>query len=305
MTRRQTASKVLGQCFAALLAALVLAGMATSLAQESRAQQPSDASAAQPPAPTPGEPVIGEPATADAASLIATDSLFHIVLQGGWLMIPIIACSFILVLFVLERTVSLRRGRVIPKPFVKRFLHQLREGELTRESALELCQENRSPVANVFAHAVRKWGRPAVEVEQAILDGGERTVNSLRRYLRVLNGVATVSPLLGLLGTVTGMIAAFNSIANSQAMGRPELLAAGISEALITTAAGLSVAIPALIFYMFFVSRVDQLIIEIDALGQDVVHIISAEALGKSSSSTKSVSEKAVVKERVRRSEAA
>lgn len=301
MTRRQTAHRVLAQCAAALAAAVLLAGMARGVAQESQAQRAASA----PPAASPesSEPAVPAAAPAEAPALIATDSLFHIVVQGGLLMIPIIGCSFILVLFVLERAVSLRRGRVIPGPFVKRFLHQLKEGELNRDSALELCQENKSPVADVFAHAVRKWGRPAVEVEQAIIDGGERTVNSLRRYLRVLNGVSTISPLLGLLGTVTGMISAFNAIANSQAMGRPELLAAGISEALITTAAGLSVAIPALIFYMFFVSRVDQLIIEIDALGQEVVHIISAEAAGRPASKSAEKAEKPAT--RTRRAEAA
>jgi len=194
-------------------------------------------------------------------------------------MFPIAACSIILVAFVFERTISLRRGRVIPRPFVKRFLKQLREGELDRQQALALCQESGSPVAEVFAGAVRKWGRPAVEVEQAVIDGGERVINGLRRYLRVINGVATVSPLLGFFGTVTGMIRAFNDIATLDALGRPDLLAKGVSEALLTTAAGLTVAIPAMICYLFFLSRVDRLIIEIDALGQEVVDTISAEQL--------------------------
>jgi biopolymer transport protein ExbB len=134
-------------------------------------------------------------------------------------------------------------------------------------------------VAKVFAAALRKWGRPAVEVEQAIIDSGERVTNDLRRHLRIINGVSTVGPLLGLLGTVTGMISAFNAIASAAAMGHPELLAAGISEALLTTAFGLFIAIPALIMYLYFVGRVDHHIIEIDALGQQVVHLISAEAL--------------------------
>ena len=210
---------------------------------------------------------------------IPTKDMFSIVKEGGPLMIPIGLCSFLLVAFVFERTISLRRGRVIPRPFVKRFLKQLSEGELDREKALALCQDSRSPVAEVFAGAVRKWGRPAVEVEQAIIDSGERVTNGLRRYLRVINGVATVTPLLGLLGTVVGMIRAFNNIATADALGRPELLAKGISEALLTTAAGLTVAIPALIFYLFFVSRVDRLIIDIDAMGQEVVNAISAEQL--------------------------
>ncbi len=215
---------------------------------------------------------------ADAAA-IPTRDLWSIIQDGGLLMIPILISSLILVAFVFERAVNLRRGRVIPRPFVKRFLKQLRERELDRDQAIELCQNNASPVAQVLVGAVRKWGRPAVEVEQAIIDGGERVTNGLRRYLRVINGVATVTPLLGLLGTVVGMIRAFNDIATVNAMGRPELLAKGISEALLTTAAGLTVAIPALICYLFFVSRVDRLIVDIDALGQEVVHVIADEEL--------------------------
>ena len=210
---------------------------------------------------------------------IPTKHLLGIAVAGGPLMIPVGLCSLILLAFVFERLISLRRGRVIPKPFVTRFLQQIENRELDRETALALCEENGSPVAGVFAAAVRKWGRPSVEVEQAIIDTGERVANGLRRYLRVINGVATVSPLLGLLGTVVGMIRSFNAIAVSDAMGRPELLASGISEALLTTAAGLSVAIPALIFYLFFIGRVDLLIIDIDAMGQRLVEQISAEAL--------------------------
>lgn len=210
---------------------------------------------------------------------IPTKNLWSILQDGGPLMFPIAGCSLILLTLVFERSISLRRGRVIPKPFVTRFVQQVQDGELDRAQAIELCEENGSPVAQVFAGAVRKWGRPAVEVEQAIIDSGERATNGLRRYLRVFNGVATVSPLLGLLGTVFGMIQAFNAIAASNAMGRPELLANGIGQALLTTAAGLCVAIPALICYMVFVSRVDRLIIQIDALGQQLVNLISAEEL--------------------------
>ncbi len=214
----------------------------------------------------------------ESAAQIPTKSLLDMVLAGGPLLIPLLVCSFVLLLVVFERTVNLRRARVIPSPFVKRFLHQLREGQLDRNDALHRCEQNSSHVARVFASAVRKWGRPAVEVEQALIDEGERTAARLRRYLRVMNGVATVSPLVGLLGTVWGMMVAFNSIATASAMGRPELLAAGISQALLTTAAGLFIAIPALIFYLFFAGRVDHLVSEIDQKGQELVSIISAEA---------------------------
>jgi biopolymer transport protein ExbB len=217
--------------------------------------------------------------TATAGGPIPTRSLLDMLLAGGPLMAPIVLASFILLLVVFERMISLRRRRVVPRLFVERFLLQLREGALDRGEALARCQQQSSHVARVFAAALRKWGKPAVEVEQAVLDEGERVCNVLRRYLRVINGVATVCPLLGLLGTVWGMMQAFNAIASSSAIGRPELLAGGISVALITTVAGLLVAIPALTLYLYFVGRVDSLVMEIDAYGQELVSLISAEGL--------------------------
>lgn len=221
----------------------------------------------------------GDDAAATAADgVIQTKSLLAVIRDGGLLMIPIGICSFVVVVFIFERTISLRMGRVIPRPFVKRFLEQLRDGQLSRDEAIKLCEENYSPVAQVFGAAVRKWGRPSVEIEQAVLDSGERVTSDLRRYVRVFNGVQTISPMMGLLGTVLGMIQNFNAIVQMGAMGRPELLAAGIAQALLTTAAGLFVAIPALIAYLYFISRVDRLVMLIDGLGQQVVELIAAES---------------------------
>jgi len=230
---------------------------------------------------------LEDAADASEQGLISTTNPRRIIRDAGPLMYAILFCSFLLVTFVLERTVSLRRTRVIPKPFVTRFLSQLREGQLDRQQALQLCEENGSPVAQVFAGAVRKWGRPSVEVEQGVIDAGERTTNILRRYLRVFYGVATVGPLLGLMGTVLGMIQTFNVIATADALGRAGLLAGGIAKALLNTAGGLAVAIPASIFYVFFVSRVDRLVIEIDKLAQEVVTLVSAEELQERKSRTK------------------
>lgn len=210
---------------------------------------------------------------------IAYKNLFQILRDGGPMMVPLYLCSCITLMFVFERAISLRRGRVIPRPFVKRFLHQVREGKLDRDGALELCQEKASPMADVFAAAAKKWGRPSVELEQTVIDAGDRAANGLRRYVRIFNGVATISPLLGLLGTVFGMIRLFDAISKADAMGRTELLAAGISEALLTTAAGLLIAIPALCFYLFFTGRVERLLTDIDEYGQQLVALISAEAL--------------------------
>ncbi len=220
-------------------------------------------------------------ATVEAASPgpIPTRSLLEMLMAGGPLMAPIVLASFVMLLVVFERTIVLRRRRVVPRLFVERFLLQLREGHLDRQESLARCDEQSCHIARVFAAAVRKWGKPAVEVEQAVLDEGERIGNVLRRNLRVLNGVATVSPLLGLLGTVVGMIQSFNVISTSPAAGRAELLSGGIAVAMITTASGLFVAIPALILYLFFAGRVDSLIMEIDHNGQELVGLISFEAL--------------------------
>lgn len=213
-----------------------------------------------------------------SGSTRSTRSMLGVLRGAGPMAFPIAGCSLLLVMFTLERAISLRRRRVIPKHFVKLFLSELEGGKLKPVEALEQCEENLSPISEVFAAAVKKWNRPSVEVEQAVIDAGEREANGLRRYLRLFNGIATVSPLLGLLGTVLGMIEAFNAIAASDAMGKPEKLAEGISQALLTTAGGLSVAIPAFIVYMYFTSRVDRLIIEIDSLGQKAVSAIASDA---------------------------
>jgi len=201
--------------------------------------------------------------------------------RGGPVMYVLAFCSVVGLAFVFERLMALRRSRVIPKAFVTRFLQQIREGDLDRERAMAVCQDNSSPVAMVFGGAVRKWGRPAVEVEQAIIDSGERATYDLRRYLRVFTALAVIGPLLGLLGTVIGMIHAFNAVADQAGHGAvvSEKLSIGISEALLNTAGGLVIAIPAQSLYLYFVSRADRLVIEMDGLGQELVHMISAEEL--------------------------
>lgn len=218
------------------------------------------------------EPVVSQD------SAIQFGNIFGMIREGGLLMFPIMLCSVVLLVFVMERLFFLRRGRVIPKPFVRGILEQLEQGQLDREEAIALCEENGSPTGELFVTALKRWGKPAVEVEQAVLDSSDHVTSQLRRYLRLFNAISNLTPLLGLLGTVLGMIDAFNAIAQADAMGRPELLASGIGGALLTTAAGLCVAIPAYAAYAFFVGRVDKLILEMDALVQNVVEQICAEA---------------------------
>ncbi|MEM7456273.1 MAG: MotA/TolQ/ExbB proton channel family protein [Planctomycetota bacterium] len=226
---------------------------------------------------------LDSPAAVESAEgqTVSSRRLLEVIRSGGPLMIPIGVCSFILVVFVFERMISLRRGRIIPGAFARRFVDQLKEGELNRDAATTLCNRDNSPLAQVFLAGISKWGRPAVEVEQAVIDAGERNSNYMRRYLRLINGIATLCPLFGLLGTVLGMITAFDAMATmSSSVADPKtMFATGIGSALLTTAAGLTVAIPALIAYLFFTSRVDRHVMEIDHLAQKVVNHISAEAL--------------------------
>jgi len=199
--------------------------------------------------------------------------------EGGWLMLPLAICSLIVLTLSLERLVALRRGRVIPRPFVRRFTECVEDGQLSHEEATEICEDFDCPVSEVFRAALRRWGRPMFEIEQAVMDAGDRVSDGLRRYLRVFHAISNVAPLMGLLGTVIGMIEAFEVISTQESIGRPEMLASGISKALMTTAGGLCVAIPAYLAYMYFSAKSDRYLNEIDRLCQRVVDCISAEGL--------------------------
>jgi biopolymer transport protein ExbB len=225
---------------------------------------------------------------ASQQATIRTNGLLSILREGGVLMYPILLCSFILMVFVLERLLYLRRSRVIPKPFVRGVIEQLEQQQLGQDEALELCEANGSPVAELFTAALKRWNRPAVEMEQAAMDAGAHITSRLRKYLRLFNAISNMTPLLGLLGTVLGMIDAFNSIAQADAMGRPELLAGGIGTALLTTAFGLCVAIPAYAAYVYFLGRTDKLILEMDALVANVIELTSAESQQNSRSRSRS-----------------
>lgn len=261
---------------AAMLVVLTLAGLLwqQANAQELGVAEPRQAAvekAAPSPAPAAPKGIPREP--------------IEVLLALGPFLYPLGLCSVVLVWFSIERMVVLRRGRVIPRPFVKRFFEHLDEGKLDPKSALKLCEENGSPISFIFAHGIRKWGKSSVEVEQAIIDGGERQVSQLRKHLRVINGVSNISTLLGLLGTVVGMIISFNQIATKAAMGKPSEMAHGIGLALLATAVGLMIAIPAIIMYMYLSGRVDALVIEMDGLAQTLVDAISAEGLAEQSRS--------------------
>ncbi|MCK6485046.1 MAG: MotA/TolQ/ExbB proton channel family protein [Phycisphaerae bacterium] len=206
---------------------------------------------------------------APPAADIRVQSVWDFIIKGGPLMIPIGVASLIALTVIIERLISLRRRNVIPPEFLPGLTAALKSGD-DIGAALDYCRKIPSPVANIFAAAIKRWGEPVELLEKHIDEAGRREIVKLRKYLRVLVTVGSVSTLLGLLGTIFGMITAFQTVAASaDALGKTELLARGIYEAMITTAAGLIVAIPVIISHQAISARIDRLVIEIDQMTVD------------------------------------
>lgn len=203
--------------------------------------------------------------TATVLAQAQADSVLALAVKGGIMMIPIALCSLIVVAVVLERLSVLRKSRVVPAGFERGFEKAMGEGGPDRGA--EYCQENASPIARVLGAGIGKMGFGYEIVEKHLAAAGEGEVHLLRKRLRALTVVAAVAPLLGLTGTIFGMIRAFKTVANSgESLGKAELLAGGIYEAMITTAAGLLVAIPAVVLYHYLAARIERLTREMDRI---------------------------------------
>lgn len=209
--------------------------------------------------------LLGQVGDAVETSAVEVQSIWDFVVKGGPMMIPIGVCSLVALTVIVERLVTLRRSNVIPDDFPSGLKKAMDDDDAEASKALAYCQENDSPLAQVFAAAVKRLAEPIELLEKHIAEAGERMVVKLRKYMRVLSVIASISPLMGLLGTIFGMINAFQTVAVSgEALGKTELLARGIYEALITTAAGLLVTIPSVICYHWISSKVDGLVRDID-----------------------------------------
>jgi biopolymer transport protein ExbB len=196
--------------------------------------------------------------------------MIEIIRAGGWLMLPIILCSIIAVAITLERLWTLQRRRVLPKDLAMRVWEWARDRQLD-EKHLAVLSAN-SPMGRVLAAGLANRHRSREVLKEAVQDTGRHVVHELERYLNSLGTIAAISPLLGLLGTVIGMVKVFTAITTA-GVGNPGVLAGGISEALITTAAGLSVAIPALIAYRYLRGQVDALVVDME---KEAIKLIDA-----------------------------
>lgn len=202
---------------------------------------------------------------------------YEILKLGGPIIIPIALCSVIALTIFLERLWSLHPQRLLPPQFVALLRRALRERRFDR--ARSLCEANASAIARVAAAALAHQGRDRTIVKDAIEEAGHREVARMERFVGALGAISSVAPLLGLLGTVTGMIGVFKTVvAEVKATGEvnPASLANGIWEALITTAAGLSVAIPAFLMFKYLMAKIDRDIIRLEEQTAALVDPIAA-----------------------------
>ncbi len=244
-----------------VFAALILAsGTWISLAQEDAAgpDQPAEPAAAEIPsenaASGASEPAVAAP---------KPPTVWELIVQGGIFMIPIGFCSIIVLAFALERMIGLRRNRIVPPKLLVALRKLDTEANgIDPRLAYDVCQEHPSPLANVVRAAILKIGRPHSELEKTVEDAVSREADEMAHNLRPINVAISIAPLLGLLGTVQGMILAFMVTSTTTATGtaKGQELAQGIYVALVTTFAGLCVAIPAIMIANMLEGRIDRLL---------------------------------------------
>lgn len=203
--------------------------------------------------------------------------MFDLVQAGGWLMLPIILCSIIAAAICIERFWTLRSEQIVPKNLLAQVWNSIRNNELDSRKLREL--KAGSPMGQILAAGISNHRRGREQMKESIEEVANHVVHELERYLNALGTVSQITPLLGLLGTVIGMIKVFSAI-RLEGTGNAAVLAGGISEALITTAAGLTVAIPSLFFYRYFQRRVDELVITMEQEALKLVEVLNSDRSG-------------------------
>ena len=193
--------------------------------------------------------------------------------EGGPIMWPILFVSIVALAITIERFISLRRANIDTREFMDTVRQILRQNRI--QDAVELCDETDAPIARILKAGILKHNRGKAEIREAIEDAGHLEVPRLERYLSALATCANIAPLLGLFGTVAGMINAFSVIAHKQGQVSPSDVAGGIYNALITTWGGLAVAIPTLVVYNYFVSRVENMVLEFEIGSSELVDLLT------------------------------
>ncbi len=199
-------------------------------------------------------------------------NLLDIFLKGGFIMWPILLSSIIGLAVSIDRFLMLRKAKINVPAFMVRIRGFIKKKDIS--GAISYCMQEKSPVANIVRKGLKKYKYGHDRVKDAIENAGSQEISKLEKGLSVLASVAGIAPLLGFLGTVTGMIQAFMTIQDLAGAANPSDLAGGIWEALITTAFGLIVGIPALALYNYFLSAVKRLVGEMETVANDVIDVI-------------------------------
>lgn len=198
--------------------------------------------------------------------------MLELLQKGGIIMGFIILLSLIAAVIIIERLIYFRRIRVDEETLINRLKTTLQKGH--HDEALAICESNPAPITNLMRVGIEYRQFPKREIREAILDAANLEIPKLERYLSALGTIAHITPLLGLLGTVTGNIRAFGVLGSFGSVGDPGLLAKGISEALLTTAAGIIVSLPAISFYNYLVNKVNHIIIRLENRVNDMVLLL-------------------------------
>lgn len=241
------------------------AGEGAAVTGAAAAEAPADDVAE---APGEGEAEALAPAGAEEEKTV---SLWQVIRWGGAIEVVIILCSFAAMTLVIEHFVNIRSGRAIPADLVQHVSVMMRNRQYSE--VLGLCQARPCLFGDVVTAGLQKLRHDFAAVQESLADTIERQGIALHAKIGYLAFLANVCPMLGLLGTVWGMIKAFNRIANEQGLGRPKLLAEGVSQALITTATGLIVAIPVMAFVFFFRERANRIILEVETATADLFEV--------------------------------
>ncbi len=204
--------------------------------------------------------------------------MIELIEKGGYLMYPLFLCSIAAIAIGIEKLINLRRKRVIRAETASIIENLIEENSFDKAEAI--CRKNPWPYSRIVLAALESRELPLEDVKGAVADAGRREVPVLERYLGALGTIASISPLLGLLGTVFGMIKVFTVI-SSIGVGQAQALSEGISEALLTTAVGLCVAIPSLILHNYFRDKAEAIILEMESRAMVVIRSIKSNGNGR------------------------
>lgn len=205
-------------------------------------------------------------------------SLLSILSKGGWLMIPLIIISFIAIVIIIDRYITIKKSKLNVPAFLVKIRGMLIKEDIS--SAMSYCIEEKSAAANIIKGGLKKYHLGHERVKESIENAGRQEIAVLEKGLPVVATIAGIAPLIGFLGTVTGMIQAFMRIQDLQGSANPSDLAGGIWEALITTAVGLAIGITALAFYNYLTSSINKLVLDMEVVSNDVLDIIEETSRG-------------------------